>query len=74
MPIYTCISYQACCDGCHKEYGKFSSVEEAQQAIKSDKKWKVIDGKAYCPECAVNPPKPLTEKDIEKLMDIVKQL
>lgn len=65
MPIYTCISYQACCDGCYKEYGMFPSVEEAQQAVKNDKSWKVVGGKAYCPQCAINPPK-LTQKDIEE--------
>lgn len=71
MPIYTCISYQACCDGCYKEYGKYLSVEEAQQAVKSDKDWKVIGGKAYCPKCISNPPTP--QENFEKAMDIVKQ-
>lgn len=73
MPIYTCITYQACCDGCFKEYGQFHSVEEAQQAVKNDKSWKVVDGKAYCPECAANPPEPLSEKDIEKLTNVIQQ-
>lgn len=73
MAIYTCITYQACCDGCGKEYGMFSSVGEARQAVESDKDWKVIDGNAYCPKCAVNPPKPLSEKDIEKLENIIQQ-
>lgn len=73
MPIYTCITYQACCNGCGKEYGKFASLEEAQQSVKSDKDWKVIDGEAYCPKCAKNPPKPLSEEDIEKLTNIVQQ-
>lgn len=72
MPIYTCITYQACCDGCSKEYGKFSSVEEAQQAVKNDKNWKVIEGKVYCPTCAENPPK-LTQKDIEDAIYAAKQ-
>ena len=71
MPIYTCITYQACCDGCYKEYGMFPSVDEAQQAVKSDKDWKVIDGKAYCPECIANPPIP--QENYEKAMDIIQQ-
>ena len=72
MPIYTCITYQACCDGCGKEYGKFSSVQTARLEVMSDKDWKVIDGKAYCPECAINPPK-LTQKDIEEAVYQVQQ-
>lgn len=71
MAIYTCITYQACCDGCYKEYGKFPSVEEAQQAVKSDKSWKVVGGEAYCPECIANPPTP--QENFEKAMDIVQQ-
>lgn len=49
MPIYTCITYQATCDGCDKEFGVFKSVDEAQREVK--KKYKMINGRVYCDEC-----------------------
>ena len=74
MAIYTCITYQACCDGCYKEYGKFPSVEEAQQAVKSDKDWKVIDGKAYCPQCSITTPQEeFKQEDIDKIYDSIQR-
>lgn len=73
MAIYTCITYQACCDGCGKEYGKFSSVQTAQLEVMSDKNWKVIDGKAYCPECIKNPPTEFTQENIDKIYDSIQR-
>lgn len=73
MAIYTVMGYQACCDGCGKAYGIFPSLEKAQQAVKNDPEWKVIEGKAYCPECSLNPPEDLKQEDIDKIFDSVKR-
>lgn len=72
MAIHTVMGYQACCDGCGKEYGIFPSLVKAQETVKNDKDWKVIEGKAYCPKCAVNPPK-LTQKEFEEAIYAAKQ-
>lgn len=73
MAIYTVIGYQACCDGCGKEYGIFSSVEKAQKAVKSDENWKVIEGKAYCPQCSIPTLQEYKQEDIDKIYDSVQR-
>lgn len=69
MAIYTVIGYQACCDGCGEEYGIFPSLEQAQQAVKNNKDWKIIDGKAYCPQCSITTSQEFKQEDIDKIYD-----
>ena len=73
MAIYTVIGYQACCDGCGEESGIFSSVEQAQQAVKNNKDWEVIDGKAYCPQCSTTTPQEFKQEDLDKIFDSVQR-